>query len=66
MPPETSKKKYEPGQPFIQKSIKYLAGLVLNKLLDVKSYGTERYGRTLAVVFVDGKKLNFNCVNVSI
>ena len=47
--PETSKKKNEPGQPFSQKSTKYLASLVLNKLVTVKSYGTGRYGRTLAL-----------------
>jgi hypothetical protein len=41
----------EPGQPFSQKSTKYLAGLVLNKSVLVKLYGTDRYGRTLGVVF---------------
>ena len=45
--PETSKKKNEPSQPFSQKSTEYLAGLVLNKSIDIKSYGTDRdrYGR---------------------
>jgi endonuclease YncB( thermonuclease family) len=42
--PEVSHKKYEPGQPFGQQSTKYLAGLVLNKTVDIKSYGPDRYG----------------------
>jgi endonuclease YncB( thermonuclease family) len=60
--PETSKKKHEPGQPFSQKSTKYLASLVLNKVVDLKSYGTGRYGRTLGVVFVNGKNVNLEMV----
>jgi endonuclease YncB( thermonuclease family) len=35
--PETSKKKNQPGQPFSQKSTKHLAGLVLNKSVEIKS-----------------------------
>jgi endonuclease YncB( thermonuclease family) len=64
--PETSKKKHEQGQPFSQKSTKYLAGLVLNKSVDVQSYGTDRYGRTLAVVFVDGKNVNLEMVKAGL
>ena len=41
--PETSKKKNQPGQPFSQNSTKYLASLVLNKSVEVKSYGNDRY-----------------------
>ena len=41
--PETSKKKHEPGQPFSQASTKYLAGMVLNKNVDIVSYGNDRY-----------------------
>jgi len=64
--PETSKKKHEPDQPFSQKSTKYLAGLVLNKSVDVKSYGTDRYGRTLVVVFVDGKNVNLEMIKAGL
>ena len=56
--PETSKKKNQPGQPFSRKSTSYLTDLVLNKSVEVKSYGTDRYGRTLGVVFVGGKNVN--------
>jgi endonuclease YncB( thermonuclease family) len=50
--PESSKKKNQPGQPFSRKSTNFLASLVLNKSVQVKSYGTDRYGRTLGIVFV--------------
>ena len=64
--PETSKKKNEPGQPFSRKSTKYLASLVLNKSVEVKSYGTDRYGRTLGVVFVSGKNVNLEMVKAGL
>lgn len=60
--PETSKKKNQPGQPFSKKSTSYLADLVLNKSVEVKSYGTDRYGRTLGVVFVGGKNVNLEII----
>ena len=60
--PKTSKKKNEPGQPFSQKSTKYIAGLVLNKSVEIKSYVTDRYGRTLGVVYVDSKNVNLEMV----
>ena len=64
--PETSKKKNEPGQPFSRKSTKYLASLVLNKSVEVKSYGSDRYGRTLGVVFVSGKNMNLEMVKAGL
>jgi len=51
--PEISKRKNEPGQPFSRKSTEYLASQVLNKSVDVKSYGTGRYGRTLGLNGID-------------
>ena len=64
--PKTSKKKNEPGQPFSRKSTKYLASLVLNKMVDIKSYGKDRYGRTLGVVFVDGMNVNLEMVKAGL
>ena len=64
--PETSKKKNQPGQPFSRKSTKYLVNLVLNKSVEVKSYGTDRYGRTLGVVFVDGKNVNLEMIKAGL
>ena len=64
--PEKSKKKHDPGQPFSQNSTKYLAGMVLNKNVDIVSYGNDRYGRTLGVVYVDGKNVNLEMVKAGL
>ena len=61
--PEESHKKREPGQPFSQQSTKNLAGMVLNKSVSIKEYGHDRYGRTLAEVFLDGKNVNLEMVD---
>jgi endonuclease YncB( thermonuclease family) len=64
--PELGRKKNEPGQPFSRKATKYLAKLVLNKTITLEEYGTDRYGRTLAVVFVDGKNANLEMVKAGL
>ena len=64
--PETSPKKSRPGQPYSKKSTKHLTSLVLNKSVEVKSYGTDRYGRTLGVVFVGGKDMNLEMVKAGL
>jgi len=57
--PENSNNKRRDGQPFSRQSTQHLAGLVLNKTVDVKSYGADRNGRTLGEVFLlDGKNVN--------
>ena len=60
--PEVSHKKREPGQPFSQQATKYLAGLVLNKTVDIKEYGHDRYGRILGVVSLGGRNINLEMV----
>jgi micrococcal nuclease len=52
--PETSRKKREPGQPYSEQAKKHLAGLVLNKLVDIKGYGLDGYSRILGVIHLDG------------
>jgi endonuclease YncB( thermonuclease family) len=64
--PETSKSKRGPGQPFSQVAARHLAGLVLNKAVEFKSYGADRYGRTLAVVFVEGKDVNLDLLRAGL
>ena len=60
--PETSKRKRQPGQPFGRKAEKYLAGLVLNKVVDIKGYGSDRYGRILVEIYIDDKNINLEMV----
>ena len=38
----------------------------MNKPVDIVSYGTDRYGRTLGVVYVDGKDVNLEMVKASL
>jgi len=64
--PEKSHGKHQPGQPFSQTSTKYLASLVLDKYVDIVSYGNDRYNRTLGVVYVDGKNVNLEMVKVGL
>ena len=64
--PEKSRSKHQPGQPFSQTSTKYLASLVLNNHVDIVSYGTDQYGRTLGVVYVDGKDVNLEMVRAGL
>ena len=64
--PEKSRKKHDPGQPFSQASTKYLVSLVLNKYVDIVPYGTDRYDRTLGVVYVDGKNVNLEMVKAGL
>ena len=64
--PETSRKKSEPGQPYSRKATKYLASLVLNKTITIKDYGTDRYGRILGVVFVNGTNANLEMVKAGL
>jgi endonuclease YncB( thermonuclease family) len=60
--PEISHRKYEIGQAFRQQAKKNLAGLVLNKTVDLKQYGHDRYEKVLGVVFLDGKSINLEMV----
>lgn len=60
--PEKSHRKHDPGQPFSQAASRHLAALVLNKPVEVRGQGTDRYGRVLAVVFAGGKNVNLEMV----
>ena len=58
--PEASTSKHRAGQPFSRQSTQHLSSLVLNKTVDVKSYGSDRNGRTLGEVFLlNGKNINW-------
>jgi micrococcal nuclease len=56
--PEVANSKNTLDQPFSEAATKHLAGLVLNKAVEIKSYGPDRYGRTLAEVVVDNRNIN--------
>lgn len=60
--PETSRKKNEPGQPFSRRAKIHLQKLVLDKTIELESYGLDRQSRILAVIYVDGMDVNFEMV----
>ena len=64
--PETAKGKRKPGQPYSQRAKKYLAGLVLNKTVDVKEYGLGPFNKPLVVIYLDGKNINLEMVKAGL
>lgn len=48
----------EKAQPWGSRSREALSGKVFGKAVEVRSEGTDRYGRTLGRVFVDGRDVN--------
>jgi endonuclease YncB( thermonuclease family) len=44
--PEVSHRKNEPGQTFSDQATKRLASLVLNRSVEIKAHGQDRYGHT--------------------
>jgi endonuclease YncB( thermonuclease family) len=64
--PETSKAKREPGQPYGQAATKHLAAVILNKAVTIWEYGRDRYGRVLAVVFLNGTDINIEMVKAGL
>ncbi len=64
--PETGKKKRDPGQPYSQKAKKHLGDLILNKIVDIKGYGLDRYGRVLGVIHLDGRNINLEMVKAGL
>jgi micrococcal nuclease len=65
--PEASTSKHRAGQPFSRQSTQHLSSLILDKNVDVKSYGADRNGRTLGEVFLlNGKNVNLEMVQAGL
>ena len=64
--PELPLKKNLIGQPFCMKAKEHLANLVLNKMVDIKFYGKDRYGISLGEVFVDGVNVNLKMIGAGL
>lgn len=52
----------EKKQAFGKESKQYLSSLIFRKTVTVSSYGHDRYGRTLGLVYVDGQAVNHKMV----
>ena len=64
--PETSKKKGLSGQPYSVQAKKFLAGMVLNKTVDIKGYGLGPYNRILGVLYVNGNNVNIEIIKAGL
>ena len=65
--PEASTSKHRDGQPFSKQSTQHLAALILNKTVDVKSFGADRNGRTLGEVFLlNGRNVNIEMIQAGL
>jgi len=64
--PETSKKKRELGQPYSQQAKKHLAGLILNKVVEIKGYGLGPFNRILGVIYLNGKNINLEMIRAGL
>jgi micrococcal nuclease len=64
--PEISRKKREPGQSFSYQAKEFLADLVLNKPVDIKGYGLDRYNHVLGVIYLFGTNINIEMVRAGL
>jgi micrococcal nuclease len=64
--PETSNKNRKAGQPYSQQAKKHLAKQVLNEVVDIKGYGLDTYNRILGELFIDGKSVNLELIQLGL
>jgi endonuclease YncB( thermonuclease family) len=64
--PETSTKKNQTGQPFNQRSKKHLSSLILNQVVEIKSYGFDGDGRMLGEVFGEDRNINIEMLKAGL
>ena len=55
--PELSYRKGEPSQPFSEQAKKMLTEMILNRIVEIKGYGLDKYNRLLAVVSYAGRNI---------
>ena len=56
----------EKSQAFGQKSKQHLSSLVFGKDISVKVHNTDRYGRTVGTVFIDGRDVNLEMLKAGL
>lgn len=64
--PETSKKKTGLGQRYSQEAKEHLAGLILNKAIEIDGYGYLKGDLMLGMIFLDGKNINLEMVRAGL
>ncbi len=64
--PETSKNKIGFGQRYSQEAREYLAGLILNKAIEIDGYGYLKGDLMLGMIFLNGKNINLEMVRAGL
>ena len=64
--PETSRGKRKPGQPYSQRAKKFLANMILNKIVDIKGYGLGPYNRILGAVYIYGHSIELELLKAGL
>ena len=64
--PEDYTTKGNQGQPYSECAKKYLAELVLNKVVDIKGYGLDRNDYVLGVIFLKGININIEMIRAGL
>jgi micrococcal nuclease len=64
--PEAPTSKNQTGQPFNQRSKKHLSSLVLNQVVEIKSYGFDGDGRMLGEVILEDRNINIEMIQAGL
>jgi endonuclease YncB( thermonuclease family) len=52
------RRRERPREPYSQESKEHLTGLIYDKVVEIKNYGLDSYGRTMEEVYLDGNNIN--------
>ena len=64
--PEMYKKDHMPAQPYSRKAKRYLSKQILNRQVQIDTYGRDRYGRILGVILLDDVDINLEMVSAGL
>ncbi|MFC1821531.1 thermonuclease family protein [Thermodesulfobacteriota bacterium] len=64
--PEASGDVRKAGQPYSREAKAYLAGLILNKMVEIKGYGYHSHDLVFGEIFFEGKNINLEIVKAGL
>ena len=64
--PEIGRNRREKGQPFSRQSKKYLAGLILNKRVNIRAYELDADNQILGIVSFRGRNINLHMLKAGL
>ncbi|MFZ7128512.1 MAG: thermonuclease family protein [Desulfobacterales bacterium] len=64
--PERAKSAGEPAQPFSRKSRDYLSQRIKGKKVMIRDWGSDRYGRLLGEVILEGENINLEMIRLGL